>query len=85
MHDYMKELYHRFENPSERVEELEEAVDKAHKQLANRLKKPERKNAPASRGYGGCAAGSILPRQFHVRLQSGPRHPPGTAGRSAAL
>ena len=43
MHDYMKALYHRFETPSERVEELEEMVDKAHKQLANRLKKPERK------------------------------------------
>lgn len=43
MHDYMKALYHRFETPSERVVKLERAVDKAHKQLANRLKKPERK------------------------------------------
>ena len=43
MHDYMKALYHRFETPSERVKELEEMGDKAHKQLANRLKKPERK------------------------------------------
>ena len=43
MHDYMKALYHRFETPSERAEALEEMVDKAHKQLANRLKKPERK------------------------------------------
>ena len=43
MHDYMKALYHRFENPSKRVEELEGVVDKTHKQLANRLKKAERK------------------------------------------
>ena len=43
MHDYMKALCYRFENPSERAEKLERETDKAHKQLANRLKKPERK------------------------------------------
>ena len=43
MHDYMKALYHRFENPSERVEELEEAVDKSHKQLAKQLGKQQRR------------------------------------------
>ena len=34
MHDYMKALYRRFENPSERVEALERETDKTHKQLA---------------------------------------------------
>ena len=43
MHDYMKALYHRFENPSERTERLEQATNKIHKQLTARLKKPERK------------------------------------------
>ena len=43
MHDYMKALYHRFETPSERMTALEKAVNKTHRQLANRLKRPERK------------------------------------------
>ena len=43
MHDYMKALYHRFENPSERAEELEEEADKTHKQLAKQLGKQQRR------------------------------------------
>ena len=43
MHDYMKALYHRFETSSERTTALEKAANKTHRQLANRLKKPERK------------------------------------------
>ena len=43
MHDYMKALYHRFETPSERVEMLESATDKVHKQLAKQLGKHQRK------------------------------------------
>lgn len=43
MHDYMKALYHRFETPSGQVAALEKAANKTHRQLANRLKRPERK------------------------------------------
>ena len=43
MHDYMKALYHRFETPSEQTTTLEKAANKTHRQLANRLKKPEKK------------------------------------------
>lgn len=43
MRDYMKALYHRFETPSEQVAALEKATKKTHRQLANRLAKPERK------------------------------------------
>lgn len=43
MYDYMKALYHRFETPSERMTALEKAANKTHRQLANRLSKPERK------------------------------------------
>lgn len=43
MHDYMKALYHRFETPSEQTTTLEKAANKTHTQLANRLKKPEKK------------------------------------------
>ena len=43
MHDYMKALYHRFETPSEQMTTLEKAANKIHRQLANRLKKPEKK------------------------------------------
>ena len=43
MHDYMKALYHRFETPSEQMTTLEKAANKIHRQLANRLKKPEKR------------------------------------------
>lgn len=43
MHDYIKALYHRFEIPSEQMTTLEKAANKTHRQLANRLKKPEKK------------------------------------------
>ena len=43
MYDYMKALYHRFETPSEQVAALVKAANKTHRQLANRLAKPERK------------------------------------------
>ena len=42
MHDYMKALYHRFQAPSERAEELERETDKTHKQLAKQLGKHQR-------------------------------------------
>ena len=42
MHDYMKALYHRFEIPSEQMITLEKAANKIQRQLANRLKKPEK-------------------------------------------
>ena len=43
MRDYMKALQRRFESPSGQTERLEKAVNKTHRQLANRLKKPEKK------------------------------------------
>jgi len=43
MRDYMKALYHRFENSSERTEKLERAAKKAHRKLAGKLGKAERK------------------------------------------
>ena len=43
MRDYMKALYHRFENSSERTEKLERAAKKAHRNLAGKLDKTERK------------------------------------------
>ena len=43
MRDYMKALYHRFEKPSERMEKLERVTKKAHKKLAEKLGKTERK------------------------------------------
>ena len=43
MHDYMKALYHRFENPSEKAEALERETDKTHKQLAKQLGKQQRR------------------------------------------
>ena len=43
MHDYMKALYHRFENSSERAEALEREADKTHKQLAKQLGKQQRR------------------------------------------
>ena len=43
MHDYMKALYHRFDSPAERIEKLEQQVNKTHKQLAGQLGKQQRK------------------------------------------
>ena len=43
MYDYMKALYLRFKTPSGQLESLELEIDKLHKQLSQRLKKPERK------------------------------------------
>lgn len=43
MYDYMKALYLRFKTPSGQLESLEREIDKLHKQLSQRLKKPERK------------------------------------------
>ena len=43
MHDYMKALYHRFENPSERTGALERETDKTHEQLAKQLGKQQRR------------------------------------------
>ena len=43
MHDYMKALQRRFENLSNRVEKLDRAVKKAHRKLAGKLGKTERK------------------------------------------
>lgn len=43
MHDYMKALLQRFETPSEQTMALEKTIRKAHKKLAGRLAKPERK------------------------------------------
>lgn len=43
MYDYMKALYHRFETTSEQMTALEKAANETHRQLANRLAKPERK------------------------------------------
>ena len=43
MHDYMKALCHRFETPSERVEELEREAKQTHKQLAKQLGKHQRR------------------------------------------
>ena len=43
MRDYMKALQRQFEKPSKRVEKLDRAVKKAHRKLAGKLGKPERK------------------------------------------
>ena len=43
MRDYMRALYLRFEDPSKQTEEMSEEVDRLHKQLAEKLEKPERK------------------------------------------
>ena len=43
LYDYMKALYLRFKTPSGQLESLELEIDKLHKQLSQRLKKPERK------------------------------------------
>ena len=43
MHDYMKALYHRFDSPAERKENLEQQVNQTHKQLAGQLGKQQRK------------------------------------------
>ena len=43
MYDYMKALYRRFGTSSERMTALEKAANETHRQLANRLAKPERK------------------------------------------
>ena len=86
MHDYMKALYHRFETPSEQMTTLEKAANKIHRQLANRLKKPEKKmllrlvDLEAALRDQAC-----LPEQFYIRLPLGPGYPAGTAGRPAAL
>ena len=43
MHDYMKALYHRFEAPSRRVENLDRKIKRTHNQLTRLLDKPGRK------------------------------------------
>ena len=43
MHDYMKALYHRFEAPSRRVENLDRKIKRTHSQLARLLNKPGKK------------------------------------------
>jgi len=43
LYDYMKALYLRFKTPSPQLESLEKEIDRIHKQLSQRLKKPERK------------------------------------------
>ena len=43
MRDYMRALYLRFDDPSKQTEEMNEEVNRLHKQLAEKLEKPERK------------------------------------------
>lgn len=43
MHDYMKALYHRFEAPSRRAENLDRKIKRTHNQLTRLLDKPGRK------------------------------------------
>lgn len=43
MRDYMRALYLRFEDPSKQTEEMNEEVNRLHKQLAEKLERPERK------------------------------------------
>ena len=74
MHDYMKALYHRFDSPTEQIELLEEQTDRIYKKLVT-----------SAGGFRKCLTGSSLLEQLHVRLQTGTRHPSGTAGRPAAL
>ena len=43
MHNYMTALYHRFEAPSRRVENLDRKIKRTHNQLTRLLDKPGRK------------------------------------------
>lgn len=43
MHDYMKALYHRFEAPSRRAENLDRKIKRTHNQPTRLLDKPGRK------------------------------------------
>lgn len=43
MRDYMRALYLRFDDPSKQTEEMSEEVNRLHRQLAEKLEKPERK------------------------------------------
>lgn len=43
MYDYMEALYHRFDQPTKQILHLKEEADRFHRQLSNRLEKPEKK------------------------------------------
>ena len=43
MHDYMKALYHRFDSPTERIEQLEEETDRIYKKLVKQLGKQQKR------------------------------------------
>lgn len=43
MYDYMKALHERFKTPSVQQESMEQEVNRLHRQLSKRLRKPERK------------------------------------------
>lgn len=43
MRDYMRALYLRFGDPSKQTKEMSEEVNRLHRQLAEKLEKPERK------------------------------------------
>ena len=43
MHDYMRALHDRFYTPSEQIKKLKEETRSTHRELSERLEKPERR------------------------------------------
>lgn len=85
MHDYMKALYHRFETPSEQMTTLEKAANKIHRQLANRLKKPEKKMLLRLVDLEAALRDQACLNSFISGYRLAQGLPAGTAGRPAAL
>ena len=86
MHDYMKALYHRFEAPSRRVENLDRKIKRTHNQLTRLLDKPGRKLLLRIADMEDeLRDEACLPEQLHIRLPSGAGYPTGATGRPAAI
>ena len=82
MHDYMKALYHRFEAPSRRAENLDRKIKRTHNQLTRLLDKPGRKLLLRIADMEDELRDEAC---LHIRLPPGAGYPTGAAGRPAAI
>ena len=85
MHDYMKALYHRFEAPPRRAENLDRKIKRTHNQLTRLLDKPEKKLLLRIADLEDELRDEARLNKLHVRLPISTGQPTGAAGRPAAI
>lgn len=81
MHDYMKALYRQFNTTPQSIQDLEQEVSHAHKQLSGKLEPPERKlllrlvdledTLRYQSGLNSFTEGYCLAHGIHQELQTG--------------